>query len=742
MYLELLAIMFALLIGIFTVNFLFFHFMRSKKIKPASEDIRAICNFIGDGTKKVIKSISKLSYGFLFLISLILLIQMAIVDFIYLPVLLLISGFVSSLYVNKLAARLLQKNSASFFVLLQDSKLNFFKFILAKGRYVLTAVMCLVVVDFFLHFLILDFLFSSDVMHVKQAVNDVFLAGNISHVSEVVFFGKVHEFKLHILILLFFHFLGYVTQTIISCLYSSYFGSASDVGVDISSFLNYDFYEDDIRNPAILADFVGDFLKKSFKLLNVISCFAIGILLSVSYFVSYFYLENLEVISDVIFNHVISSFIIFTIGVIVYFLASLYLPRYITNFKSITMFSLKRFGLGLVVSAIAIWCFFYFEPTIDSSNVLFIFLGMCIQLIFYWIIMFHYKAPKHELKSIFSYIVYGVFRGSLLFFILTFTWVGFLAFIYFVEGVNHVRCDILNLNYFLMGFFIQLFFCLGDYLGLNFIDSSSGIRKILNLESVSEETISFFQQYRLRLEMVIKNSICFMGIMFLVSIMFFYYQRLIIIMHFVDDGIHIDSNLLTEKVQNVSSYFKIGIQNLSFDIGLILGVLAAVGFLILFVYGFYLLYRSLVKNIESQMAEFELIQAGKKMPEYMSIITELNSKLLPIILGVLAAVLGVPYFVSKFFSVAGVIGVMFSLFFILFIIAGLGINVGSYWSYLKLSFNQNIDSEENVVIKTNMVFCDNLGDMLKDLLGVSLVIISLGVLCYFILFIPSMFNLT
>ena len=232
-----------------------------------------------------------------------------------------------------------------------------------------------------------------------------------------------------------------------------------------------------------------------------------------------------------------------------------------------------------------------------------------------------------------------------------------------------------------------------------------------------------------------------MGIMFVLSIMFFYYQRLLIYLHLANNSLHLDSNLISLKLSNLNQYYQIGIGNLSFDIGLLLGVFIAVGILVVLIYGFYTLYQQLSNKINDQMKSFDLIQSGKKMPDYLSIIANLNLHIKKFISIALVVVLVMPYFVTKLFGVAGVIGTMFSLFFILFIIAGLSINIGTYWSYTKIGALIDEQIEENAVVKTNLIFCDTLGDLLKDLLGVSLIVIMVGILCYFILFIPTMFNI-
>ncbi len=741
MYFELLFIILAALLGITCLNLgVYKFFQKSTSAKETSSDVVALCAFIGDGTKRSIKSIVNISMIFLAIISIIIFFQMTFVEFLIIPVVLFITGAISSLLINRFGVYLLQQRAVDFFDKLQLSKLDLVRYFISKGRSVLVSVLALLVFDFAAHFFIIDFLYLYDIAELKTSISEMLMAPMSTHFSEIHLLNQMHVFKIHILILLFFHFLGFVTQTIISVLYSSYFGSVSDVAVDITSFLNFDFFEDDLRNPALLADFVGDFLKKSFKILNIISCFSIGILLSVSYFVSYFYLERSSEMSDTVFNHIISSIIIFSIGIFVYFFVSFMKPKVISTFKSLMYFSIKRFIVGLLLMVGLVWVFYYYDAGIELDNFVFIIFGMVLQLIFYWIIMGFYRPSSDTHSSIFSHIVYGVFRGASLFFVLVVVWVGFLSLIYFAEGIDHVRCDILDLNYFLMGFFIQLFFCLGDYLGLSFIDSSAGIRKIINLQTVTDEFVLFFQDYRLKLELIIKNSFCFIGIMFVLSIMFFYYQRLLIVLHLSDPTLHLDFDLLANKVQNVTTYYKVGIQNLSFDIGLILGVLFSIGLVIVFVYGFYVLFKSVSSHIQDQMVDFDLIQSGKKMPDYSIILTALNSRLVKILIFVFAGVLGVPILGTKFFGVAGAIGLMFSMYFILFLISGLGINVGTYWSYLKLHFIEDDNLEETAVLKTNMIFCDNLGDLLKDLLGLSLIVIMIGVLSYFILFIPLMFD--
>lgn len=740
MYFELLLIILVSLLSITCLNVGVYNFFQKKKSNSRNSDVDALCTFIEEGTKRSIKSIVRISMIFLAIISFVIFFQMAFVEFLIIPVVLFITGAVCSLLINRFGVYLLQQRAVDFFDKLQLSKLELVRYFISKGRYVLVSVLALLVFDFAAHFFVIDFLYLNNIAQLNTGISQMLMSPMSTHFSEIHLLNQMHVFKIHILILLFFHFLGFITQTIISVLYSSYFGSVSDVAVDITSFLNFDFFEDDLRNPALLADFVGDFLKKSFQILNIISCFSVGILLSVSYFVSYFYLESSAEISDTVFNHIISSIIIFTFGIFVYFLVSFLKPKTITTFKSLMFFSIKRFVFGLFLMIGLVWVFYYYDSGIEFDNFVFIVFGMVLQLVFYWLIMGFYKRPFATPVSIFSHIVYGVYRGAALFFVLLTVWVGFLSLIYFAEGIDHVRCDILDLNYFLMGFFMQLFFCLGDYLGLSFIDSSAGIRKIINLKTVSDEFVLFFQDYRLKLELIIKNSFCFLGIMFVLSVMFFYYQRLLIVLHLTESELHLDSNLLNNKVQNITSYYRVGIQNLSFDIGLILGVLFSIGILIVFVYGFYTLFKSVSAHIQDQMSDFDLIQSGKKMPDYSSILTILNSKLVKIMIFVFAVVLGVPILVTSLFGVAGSVGLMFSMYFILFLISGLGINVGTYWSYLKLHFVEDDGLEETSILKTNVIFCDNLGDLLKDLLGVSLIVIMIGVLSYFILFIPLMFD--
>ena len=741
MYFELLLIILTALLGIVFFNLLVYKFFQKPNLEGSSSaDVDALCSFIGDGTKKSIASITKISIIFLAIISVVIFFQMAFVEFLFIPVVLFVTGAISSVLINRFGVYLLQKRAVDFFETLKSTRLELFRCIISKGRFVLVSVLALAVVDFAVHFFVIDYLYLNNIGDLKAGLSDIFKSSLTTHLYEMHLLNQIHEFKIHILILLFFHFLGFVTQTIISVLYSSYFGSVSDVAVDITSFLNFDFFEDDLRNPALLADFVGDFLKKSFKILTIISCFSVGILLSVSYFVSYFYLDSSAVMSDSVFNHIISAIIIFTFGIFVYFIVSFIKPRVVSTFKSLMYFSTQRFVVGFLLMGGLVWAFYYYDSGLEFDNFIFLMFGMLLQLIFYWIIMSFYKKGADTYSSIFSHIVYGIYRGASLFFILIFVWIGFLSLIYFAEGIDHVRCDILDLNYVLIGFFIQLFFCLGDYIGLSFIDSSAGIRKIVNLQEVTDDFVTFFQDYRLKLELIIKNSFCFLGIMFVLSVMFFYYQRLILVLHLADPNLHLDSDLLNNKVQNITDYYKIGIQNLSFDIGLVLGVLFSVGILIVFIYGFYTLFRSVSSQIQEQMKDFDLIQSGKKMPDYSVILTTLNSRLVKILVFVFAIVLGVPLLVTKLFGVAGSVGLMFSMYFILFLIAGLGVNIGTYWSYLKLHFIEDNTLDEVSVMKTNMIFCDNLGDLLKDLLGLSLIVIMIGVLTYFILFIPLMFN--
>jgi len=312
MYFELLLIILVSLLSITCLNVGVYNFFQKKKSNSSNSDVDALCAFIEDGTKRSIKSIVRISMIFLAIISIVIFFQMAFVEFLIIPVVLFITGAVCSLLINRFGVYLLQQRAVDFFDKLQLSKLELVRYFISKGRYVLVSVLALLVFDFAAHFFVIDFLYLNNIAQLNTGISQMLMSPMSTHFSEIHLLNQMHVFKIHILILLFFHFLGFITQTIISVLYSSYFGSVSDVAVDITSFLNFDFFEDDLRNPALLADFVGDFLKKSFQILNIISCFSVGILLSVSYFVSYFYLESSAEISDTVFNHIISSIIIFT----------------------------------------------------------------------------------------------------------------------------------------------------------------------------------------------------------------------------------------------------------------------------------------------------------------------------------------------------------------------------------------------------------------------------------------------
>ncbi len=529
---------------------------------------------------------------------------------------------------------------------------------------------------------------------------------------------------------------GYLICSVATRIYSAYFGTSTDIALDITSHLNYDYLEDDLRNPGLIADQIGDILKNG---CSVMSSTVALVLLTCNLFFTY-------VANDVLFNshHLITDnlyigFIIFCISLCCLPLTSFSSFKQSATLKScFTLLTRNQiiYGIGCVSLLILISKIQGISITLLVS----IFIG---QLTFYFILIITYYCYQqvnkvHETSSIFTLLLNGELRGYFITLVTTFTFlIGLIITFVSVKFISAEPVGIYGFLLFLVGFCLQLVCLLSDHLAHNLLDNFESIELITQNMSETKKEIQQYRLFDILLSTITKTAIILWSLLLSILMSFYYYSRIRNLL-FLNKSKEVSNLSIAEIDMNViNKIFDVKLNNPEYIFGLSIGGLAIIFSLFMLVYGAYSLFKKLKKSIDFNVSE--LTKQPHKEPNYNLIIKQATKLSFSRTLLSVGVFLLLPFVTARLFGIAGLSGFIAACFPIIFLCDLFFCNSGNIWKFIKCKFNQddNLSLEgDDYTSRTNQIFCDNFGDLRKDLFGLTISMVILFFMVVSILAIP------
>ncbi|MEK9727706.1 MAG: sodium/proton-translocating pyrophosphatase [Candidatus Margulisiibacteriota bacterium] len=593
----------------------------------------------------------------------------------------------------------------------------------------ISAVVSILMVELLLIILLLKFSLQFNWFNFLQLLNDLKLIDLVS--SDINAFIQSEFSNIFILTIISGYFFGIIFHSFFARLISSSLAVSADTSADLIGYTNYDLPENDIRNVAVVSDFIGDYLKNAYSTILTISSTMLTAVFFVSFFGAIFGVVNEQFDA---FVCILVPFHLIAVGLIVYSLYSFFLL-----FKKNNSTILYFFGyLSTLFFTLILWARFvsklfslkqaFFIPVEYLSLLIVVFLFSAILYLFLWFVLS--KSSKF-IKAIVESNHLGIFsslsKGFSLAFIFTFI-IGlvlalFVAFVYLIFGFElNIYRDLFNLGIvviLLIIIFMPLFQFVLTY---PLIDNISGLAQMLvypqdECKKLIENEIdlsSFTAIFHILISVIV----------ILLLPLFTFFLLFVLIRHYVKltgnvselDGVSIEMLLkFNIDFHHILNAFEINILNPEFIAGMISGVV-----ILMFTYGF--IMSSYVKNYEivnhyfSKTLEDTLIWEGKTLPNYIDLQSKLvfhTKKTIRLFFVLFILIL---IALSFMINIAGMIGFVISTAITAFVFGVFFILIGTLWGNAKKKVDMD-DSLIGLSSHVSIMMCDKLGDIFKDGLG-------------------------
>ena len=631
--------------------------------------------------------------------------------------LLFLSGSLSAYGIGKIGVGLIHASSAHLLHEANQSLQHCISRTLSKGKLALSLIVGLTLLDFVAWVFLLDLLFDYNVMGLAESYYHHYFHQALSqtsphHILQDLAFAKI------IFSLMLVHALGYVFQALIARLYSAIFGGASDTTTDTSSHLHYDFLEDDLRNPGTIADQVGDMAKHGHSMIVIkaaillLGCLCHG-LFALLYADTHAVQHYLELS--------LSGVLILTFGMIATTM-TYWFPISTQHFQKhatiICALILSTLCSSLVLLNILTWVHF-----------LVLVLGIGVQTII-TLISGSLKTSQTPGDTIMAHLLSGVLAGASVFWRYILLFCISLGIIFTLSGsFSNETAALFNLGLFIIGILAQSLCLFAPYIGASSIDTALGVshmtlapqETIDRLETLHQSTLSS------TLSTKISHSLCGIGLS--IGLLFYY---LVILEHFLPLSQpfmtifqELGISLFELRIDDLFTLLHLNLFNPEYLMGFLSGLIWCLSLITLIMMGIRQTQQHMQSAIDQQLEDDPNIASGQSLPNYLQLVQIGSQSARYWTRLILGLIILFPILIACLFGIAGTVGFLTGLLPICFFTESMSISIGTYWKKVKLFFGQQ-DTETNPSSYTNRLFCDSLGDILKDGLGSTLGIAMLA----------------
>ena len=536
---------------------------------------------------------------------------------------------------------------------------------------------------------------------------------------------------LFILVIISGYFFGMIFHSFFARFTFSSMAVSADTTADLIGYTNYDLPENDIRNVATIADFIGDYLKNGYaSVLTMVST-----LLTAVYFVSFF--GGIFGIVTTSFNSffcILIPFHLIGVGILVYVFYT-FINFFINrpgSFLSYFVGYLIILFFSLILWANSVHFVFPSNLILIPSRYFFLLLAAIlfsfILFLFLWRLLCANSTPLSSLVNlnklgIFSSLSKGFFYSFLYSFIIGLILALFIAFIYLIFGFKlNIFRDLYHFGLISIILFICFLPLFHFVLTYPVIDNISGLSQMFvypkdeqNQLLVLESNLSALTAIFYILMAVILILLLPLFIFFLLFILLRRYLDL----NLIEDKTH---DLNFEKLMEfkfdfheVLHVFEIHVLNPEFIAGLILGIV-----LLFFTYAYvmHVLVKnySLIKQVTDESFANPELWSGDVLPDYFKLQEKLvlNTNHLVRLFVVLFLILIL--ILSVLVNAAGVIAFIISTSITSFVFTVFFVISGTLWSNAKkqVDFDELAQGTSHHV---SIFMCDKLGDIFKDALA-------------------------
>lgn len=708
-----------LLVSAILINLVQFNRRNSKSTSETLDSSASqLFQYILDGTQTFLQASLKETVILPLIIACFLTVMSLTYGVSLLPTLLFLSGSMSAYLIGKIGTRLIQSSSRHLLHEATQSLEHCVSRVISQGKLALSLIIGLTLMDFIVWTFILDSLFDYNVAGLAERYYHHYFHQALSQTSSHNILQDLAFAKI-IFSLMLVHALGYVFQALIARLYSAIFGVAADTTTDTSSYLHYDFLEDDLRNPGTIADQVGDIAKHGHSMIAIqtaillLGCLCHGLfslLYAETYAVSHYFLLSL------------SGVFILTLGMI---------ATTITYWIPLSdRHDSHTFRQPVICAMIlAILCSsLVFLNILTWIHFLVLTLGIGVQTL---IVLMSSSSKKASVPSdtIMDHLLTGVLAGAATFWRYVLLFCIALGVIFTLSGsFSDETAALFSIGLFIMGILAHSLCLFVPYIGASAVDTALGVSHMTLAPKETIDRLDTLHQATLGSTLATKVSHSLCGIGLSIGLLFYY---LVILKHFLPLSKpfmtifqQLGIPLLELRIDDMFTLFHINLFNPEYLMGFLSGLLWCLSIITLITMGIKHAQQHMQFAIDQHLEDDPNIASGQSLPNYHQLI-QIGSQSAcywtRLILGVIVLF---PVIIACLFGISGTVGLLTGLLPLCFFTEGLGITIGLYWKKVKLIFGQQ-DAETNPSAYTNRLFCDSLGDILKDGLGSTLVIAML-----------------
>ncbi len=726
------------LIGIIVLILISYLFTISKPVSINSK-LDKLLSFILMETKQVIQAKISVSLIVSIFIFFILFLQMftfnknvVFASFIFL------FGALSSLFIGYLTIEWYKhflSNAHNYFT---SSPNSFYKTMVQKGRFIVLFVLGLMLFSFLSAYMLLDYVIQINLLGIFDYFSSLIAGLQVTNPHFNVYKNYFENRGVFGFLLLLFS-VGFLVQACVIRIFGSFFASVADIATDISSHIDFDLMSDDIRNPGVIADQIGDLIKKVYSMTHIIMAFFLivgnmGYILTASQF-----LDNSP---HLFYHHLMSVFIIMALPLIIICIQNfipliklenkpnLFISQLKIQLSGLALFS----GILYVLHRSDILCSCIISNALIGSITF-------ILMLFVLFVFFKKISQYSHSNSIFDIVFKGSVSGVFLTLIMISIFsvgliLSFILNTLFIPAATTL--GVLNFIYFVSGFIAQFIYVLPHYYGLSITDNLEMMGYVSQEPDTYFERLMPYKRNDILIHTIVKTALACISIIIAISFLGYFYKRLKIVLLFTNSPLISDVAYLDLTVSKLNSLFHITLDNPEYLLGMLLGGSTVIGLLFVLLLGAYVVYQKLHSLIHSQINKLSR-DTSDSLPDFSMLIKSHLSECRKWTFIMVILIFIVPIFSGILFGVSGLAGLCIVIFPIAFMIDMACSHIGHLWQYIKSSTIKRDSlsiADHDYSSQTNQVFCDNLGDLLKDLIGGTFITITLFLITLSIILIP------
>ncbi|RAP31571.1 hypothetical protein DID76_02575 [Candidatus Marinamargulisbacteria bacterium SCGC AG-414-C22] len=703
-------------------------FIRTKK-KLLSADENELIRYISLGANIIVKRF--IVFGLYAAIVFIFFIFLANIlgDLTSYRVILIVISFVVSTTIGWVGLRLAVRSLNQLLHFSSSSLGKLYQTYQLQSRFILVVITSISIFDLSIWFLTIDLLTSYNILNFGKFCAEFFgFEWTATLTNDSNFINYKHCF---VAISLLGYVIGATLQSLLARFNTSLFSVPLDTSGDIVGFTDYDFHEDELKNPVSIPDQVGDQYKGTFLLISELYS------ILVIFIVALAILGGKVGLSDTTLNSITLielPLIFIATGLFVMLIVRTILTKIIKEPKNI--FKLKIIYQCIIALIFAvIFSIFYQLGFYNIQIYMSVFVGLITAIIWYITShsLFGYKSKaisfvkKCSINNVIGAVTSGLFIGFINTVITGALLVLMMAAAYFISGNEYsIITNFYNIGLIGLGLLIGSLTLISDSICLALVDNAIGISSMLSLDKSKQLLLK-------RLKIICSattghiKTVSF-GLIVLISGVFLMVtmtqsmEWLKVLQNAGYNTIHHLSSMklqffdITHYINEFIFLFEVHFLDIKFFIGLLLGMTFLFGIAAYIMFKISNINDKITNLIYQEYEEKKDVLEGYVLPNYIKFIDILSKNANKNML----FFLGLIFFVSVptycIIGIPGTIGFILSQIFGGFVLNTFFVTCGTIWSNAKTSEEIN-KTDLDTSKYASLFFTDKLGDLFKDALG-------------------------